>query len=112
VIAIRAASMIHFVTVAGLFHWQYSIHILCRMQTKNVLCINLARKYIHLCYTILTLLPISPLKPLFYRSNLILYYFYNFDKLISALTTTMYDVMHTYFCIIYRRAPNPMDPKS
>lgn len=72
----RPASMIHIVIVAGLFHWLYSIHIVCTMRTKSVVWIKFRRKYIHLCYTILTLLPTSPLKPSFYVSHLILHYFF------------------------------------
>lgn len=39
-----AASMMHFVTVAALSHWQYSIHILYTMQTKSVLWIKFSKE--------------------------------------------------------------------
>jgi hypothetical protein len=112
VIAMRAASKVHFVTVAGLLPWLYSIHILCPMRTKSVSWIRFSTE-IH-----------PPLLHNFnscsYQttgtliSHLILqnYFFRTFDVIFSSLTTPMYDVKYIFCHIIFGTAPNPMEPKS
>jgi len=100
VITMRVASMIHIVTVAGLFHWQYSIHILCTMRNKSVVWIKF-RKETHspLLHNFNSTSHQSTETLILCPSSNITLFSYNFDKLISALTTTMYDVMH--FSILF-----------